>query len=1198
MKADRKVHANSEPDIESTAIDGPDSMGCGAVEESVVPQSGDVIFGRFLLLEKIGSGGSGSVHRALDQKAHHEVAIKLLRRPAHLRRFKSEYRLQRRLLHEHLLSPGELFVSGEMAAITMPFVRGSRSLTEAISECREAERTDWLGIWFAQLARVLGELHRSGIVHCDIKPSNVLVDAKGDVRLIDLGAASVHGENWGLRAGTPLYVAPEVAEGEEPTPMADWYSFGITLWEAVSGHPPLLGSRIEVMDRKLAGAVPDLWPEVAQGAMGALARGLIARDPRDRASPEEIFRALGVSRPLPSECAAFVGRDAELEALERYRRNSQRGGATVVNVRGESGIGKTRLVQEFCRRVARKTSPPLIFKGSCSGFESVPYNVLDEVFEQVKDVISVAPFPVPKEIQADYAALGLTIPGFDSLYGRLDPGKEALGASEAGTRSVSALCHLLATLASRHGSLIVCLDQLTWADSDSAQVVSEIVRRSPRLPLLVLQLARTDSVQESAYLKEQLSLQVPSSLLEVGDLLPDDVARLLGDGVNTVGDGNPQRLLRRRKGTAFFQTVPRLALFTAQFLAVAAQPISIEVVKQALGAEAVNSTVLRVLEEQGLIQRERRGTVWVFVPVHDQTLELLVEPLSSGEKRGIHLALAGVLRKQVPISHGSVAEHFIAAGAVRRASVHAELAAAEARRAAAFDAEVRWLRFARDGLFSDKEEHLGRRRVLSKKLAAALADAGCEIASAEEYLSLAKGQEQRQRRDFRFLALGQLMRVGHLDHGMLLLDELLKEAGLPNPSTSARAAARLVIERYRLKRALAMTASPSPVVPSEALFAVDASRAARSGYMLLDFTRGLYFSALALRLALESGDPERIALGLLDEILFVSVGGTKVNSRTEALIQRARGLARGSNDSFLSTYLEVADGGAKMLSGEFYSGYRKLAPLERRLKTAHPEKKWELTFCRMLLIASAQFGGFLEESERMLLRWLGDAEMREDRTAQRSFYPELVFNSLARGDVQRAQSAYERARRLSEGDAQTTALLLNQRYYLALYGNPDIEELRSLRRGYGAFHRSLLRFSQGLRVIARAYEIALDLEIMIREGNSWLGISRISANVKKLTSEGARYADAHAAMMKAALRRLQGQEVEVEELMNEAKQGFLKELPLLAAVVDYRLAELFPKRYSILGANLNLKSMGVRDPGAFARMLAPGFSIGGPSDAS
>jgi hypothetical protein len=338
-------------------------------------------------------------------------------------------------------------------------------------------------------------------------------------------------------------------------------------------------------------------------------------------------------------------------------------------------------------------------------------------------------------------------------------------------------------------------------------------------------------------------------------------------------------------------------------------------------------------------------------------------------------------------------------------------------------------------------------------------------------------------------------------------------------------------------------------------------------------------------------------LGLLDEILFVSVGGTKVNARTEGLLRRARELSSSSDNEFLKVYLEMAEGGAKMLSGQFYTGSRKLAPVERKLRIAHPDKTWELTFCRMLLIASVQFGGRLEESQRMLAGWISDAEVRNDRTAQRSFYPELVFNSLARGDVSSAQAAFKCASRLSKGDAQATALLLNQRYYLALHGTPELEELRSMRRSYRAFHRSLLRFSQGLRVMARTYETALDLEIMIRTGRSRLGVFRVLGNVEKLRREGPRYAEAHAALLKAALLLLQGRNAEVEGLMNEAKQGFREELPLLAAVVDYRLAELFPQRYSKLGASLTLRNMGASDPEGLSRVLAPGFPNGERRDA-
>lgn len=203
-----------------------------------------MIAGRYRLERQIGRGGSGTVHLALDEVLGRQVAIKRIGMipgsdSAELERAEREARLAAALNHPHVVSVFDLVDEEDVRWLVMEYVDGE-TLSERV---RTSGPLDAVGAatLLAQVADALVEAHDHGIVHRDVKPSNILI-ADGAAKLNDFGIARSEDDpsltQTGLVTGSPAYLAPEVASGSSATTASDVWSLGATLYHAVTGNPP------------------------------------------------------------------------------------------------------------------------------------------------------------------------------------------------------------------------------------------------------------------------------------------------------------------------------------------------------------------------------------------------------------------------------------------------------------------------------------------------------------------------------------------------------------------------------------------------------------------------------------------------------------------------------------------------------------------------------------------------------------------------------------------------------------------------------------------------------------------------------------------------------------------------------------------------------------------------------------------------
>lgn len=212
-----------------------------------------ILNGRYKLLEQVGSGGMATVYKAADKALGRNVAIKLLHKSLtqdseFVQRFQHEAHAAANLTHPNIVTVHDIGQDNGNFYIVMEFVIG-RSLKQIIRdhnlESRHipVQRAIDLTI---QICNGIGYAHRAGLVHCDVKPQNVLVTADDRVKVADFGIARAWTEEQKIDRllevwGTPQYFAPEQAAGEPATPSTDVYAIGVVLFELLSGRTPFQG---------------------------------------------------------------------------------------------------------------------------------------------------------------------------------------------------------------------------------------------------------------------------------------------------------------------------------------------------------------------------------------------------------------------------------------------------------------------------------------------------------------------------------------------------------------------------------------------------------------------------------------------------------------------------------------------------------------------------------------------------------------------------------------------------------------------------------------------------------------------------------------------------------------------------------------------------------------------------------------------
>jgi predicted ATPase len=340
--------------------------------------------GPFEIIAPLGAGGMGEVYRARDTRLDRSVAIKLLPDALsssrdRLHRFEQEARSASALNHPNIVTIYELGNDGARHYIAMELVEGKTLRELLVAGLMPMQKL--LGI-AAQVAEGLTKAHEAGITHRDLKPENLMVSPEGLVKILDFGlaklaAASGHSDlgtadtsvsSSGLIVGTVGYMSPEQAGGEHIDFRSDQFSFGLVLYEMVSGkcpfHRKTAAETLVAILREQAEPIAIQNRDAPAPLCWAIERCL-TKDPDKRyATTRDLARELAAIRDgfleipakhveirptnLPTARTGFVGREKEAAGAKELL---MRPDVRLVTVTGPGGIGKTRLAVEVAARL-------------------------------------------------------------------------------------------------------------------------------------------------------------------------------------------------------------------------------------------------------------------------------------------------------------------------------------------------------------------------------------------------------------------------------------------------------------------------------------------------------------------------------------------------------------------------------------------------------------------------------------------------------------------------------------------------------------------------------------------------------------------------------------------------------------------------------------------------------------------------------
>jgi eukaryotic-like serine/threonine-protein kinase len=1087
-----------------------------------------------------------------------------------------------------------------------------------------------------QLATALRHVHQAGLVHRDVKPSNVLTELDGRVVLLDFGiGVRADGKEEDGAAGTPAYMPPEVLRGATPSQAGDWYAVGVMLYQALTGRDPFSGDFNALYAQKFSPLeIPEdsrLPPDLV-----ALCNSLLRIDARARAKFEDIARIIDPTvtrlprRALDEPAPLFVGRANELVALENELRVAESGnGVHVVYLLGESGVGKSALVEEFLSRRSRNNKY-IVLEGRCFEAEQVPYKgfdgVIDALARHLGRLRSGAHLQ-PKYIE--YLLHAFPTLRTARIYQRVGLPRRDIDPQEARRRVFDALRSLLRMVSKDH-TLIIWIDDAHWSDPDTGVLLRHVFGDAEDSPkALFLCCVRSD--RNGSVLPSNLSMMslmpsgrsdggttlweepLPGKKIQLARLKPEDARNLttlsaieydlrdddaLVDALLQEAQGHPLFLIELARSAQLFGPLVRPTLSDAilsrlslvgeeaaslaLYVALSPGPLHVQLLYR---LAKVDYVVARKSEKELRARRIIRSTrgasrPYHVEPYHRLVREALLASISEAGRAALHHNLAEAHLQEETIDYQAVAHHLYEAGEVARAAEYAWQGGVSYAQVQAFDqaAELFGLALTLVPDVGDLSRTL--------KYAETLRDAGHGKRAAEQFLHCAAHAKTEVSGSLQCEAAGLLLRSGHIDEGTKVLQRVLESCDLSFPRSGFEAAMSWQWSRSVLRY---------PVLPK---FVSNASRLqlqvcwdAALGLSLVDQIRGFSFHGLHARLALRLREKADIARALaMDGPITVGIDGEAGLADAMAQIQRAESMMT-SEDHVGKALVMTTRAMSLFVANRWHEA---IAQANAALELARERCRgftWAIATNTQVLAWSLGFSGQLDELRTVARRGAREALQRDDRfglvpcwagpaswLALVADNPELALRQANDAIASWSQIGFH---------VQHMSVLVSK-VAIYLYRNqieaakrelsialPRINEAQQLRV---EFNRFLWHGLTTRACLARLAENSLDRAAR----------KELLDSIKVLTRGTTASSRGEGALARAQLLYLDGENEEAIVCANEAKRSFDEAGMLLHLAVSEALEKAFR---SPTTANDEIHTagdyFGVKKPIAFFAVFAP-----------
>ncbi|MFO1065909.1 MAG: protein kinase [Pirellulales bacterium] len=998
--------------------------------------------GYFLLIDVIGQGGMGTVYSAIDLRSAAHVAVKIVRRfdSWSVYRFIEEFTWLANLNHPNVVKLYDTFSEGDLRYFSMELVEGQNIRDWFGSIRSKPDAWQRLRGTLSQAAIAISFLHERGVVHRDVKSSNLMVTARDKAVILDLGLASRAGQdvNTARRIdgehliGTLPYLSPEALRGGPPSFSSDWYSFGVMIFEVMTDDfPPshIDPKTLQLRDHSESDFEARVRSKLADCPEGLreLCVALLRFEPDSRPFASSILLQLGYDLGQPIafrvEDSDFIGRSEALHYLGEQLESAVAHRGAISLVRGESGIGKTTLLQHW-RKMHCRDGEVLWLTIRCRNQDHTPLRALNLLVQEMVTELSMQ----PTEVWIDLARGGgeevvHTFPQMERLreaeWPILAAPSDPVEASARRAVGLHALLGWLKGLSHRR-RLVIAIDDAQWADAESGRVLAHLVREENDFRGLLLLLDQGRQVESqflNAMLESQPTLAEHLSSYELKPLKREDCLTLIERWTQrlrlTISETAVHDFVKRSAGSPFllqelfraytnyvvrhklsdqewftdsdgregllhrrFSMIPAEAEMILQFLALSDEALGIhqlQTVTRVMPAQLLAE--LNLLSGQGWIRWNGRTLDSEVEISHERFRDIVLQSMMDDRRQRRHKRLARMLLAEVPPPWPRIAHHYSEAKHLREAAACYLEGARVAAKHLSFPEALWLLNLA----FHPQAQRTPQEMRDARRLEAdCLAGNGSSESAAFKYQALALSANcPEESLTLQCLAGEQWIRAGRLQQGIECLRVPLERLQI-SPDTPVG------FDQVLLKLQVAWQAwkAPPKSLPTDdakPFSPIEQTLNRLCGPMgFLDTPLGLRLILFTMKNARRRGSSQDRAMAMMRWAIILSYSKRRERQNALHWMRAAKRLTRNTPSANIRAMAHVTMFIWLTLQGRWRDSLRYGRRAERLYQTQHASDTWETGFvCWISLAHMWNFGELRELTEKTAL-YREDAIRRSD----------------------------------------------------------------------------------------------------------------------------------------------------------------------------------------------------------------------------